>query len=180
MKRSSTFPTTEIVLSLLTILVRTHLEYIIQTNCPCLKGDTHCQERTPIVATTWVEGLRSLAYEGRINPLKTLTLEKRLNTYPQVITQHNWKGLKRTALRLFHQSEKERTDLHTGSINTGTVCYVQSYRCQASAFSKNWAPELTRDSRVSCVAQTSFGAFDVLMMQPLSEPFYAETSNFTD
>ncbi len=75
-----------------------------------------------------VKGLSRLTYEERTNPLKTLTLEKRLNTYPQVITQLKRKRLKRTALRLFHRTgtTRRRANRFTYRLDKSWNCLVRA------------------------------------------------------
>ncbi len=69
-KRLLTCLTKEIFLPLLRALVRPHLEYAIQPNCPYLKKDLYHLERIQRAATRWVKGLRDLSYEERLKDLK--------------------------------------------------------------------------------------------------------------
>ncbi len=62
---------------LLCALVRPHLEYAIQANCPYLKKDINHLERIQRAVTRWVEGLRGLTYEERLQALKLQPLGKR-------------------------------------------------------------------------------------------------------
>ncbi len=73
-KRSFTCLTKEIFVPLYSGLVRPHLEYAIQANCPYLKKDIYHLERIQRAARRWVKGLRDLSYEER---LKLQSLEKR-------------------------------------------------------------------------------------------------------
>ncbi len=65
-KRSFTCPIKEIFLLLCRALVRPHLEYGIQANCPYLKKDIYHLESIQLAATRWVKGLRDLSYEERL------------------------------------------------------------------------------------------------------------------
>ncbi len=58
-------------------LVRPHLEYAIQANCPYLKKDIYHLERIQRVATRWVKGLRDLSYEERLRELNLQSREKK-------------------------------------------------------------------------------------------------------
>ncbi len=75
-KRSFTCLTKDIVLPLYSALVRPHLEYAIQANCPYLKKEMYHQERIQWAATRWVKGLRNLSSEERLKELKLQSLEK--------------------------------------------------------------------------------------------------------
>ncbi len=75
-KRSFTCLTKEIFLSLYRALVRPHLEYAIQANCPYLKKDIYHLERIQRAAKRWVKGLRDRSYEERLRVLKLQSLEK--------------------------------------------------------------------------------------------------------
>ncbi len=76
-KRSFTCLTKEIFLPLYRALVRPHLEYAIQANCPYLKKDIYHLERIQRTATRWVKGLWDLSYEERLKELKLQSLEKK-------------------------------------------------------------------------------------------------------
>ncbi len=69
-KRSFTCLTKEIFLPLNRALVRPHLEYAIQANCPYLKKAIYHLERIQLAATRWVKGFRDLSYEERLKELK--------------------------------------------------------------------------------------------------------------
>ncbi len=69
-KRSFTCRTKGIFVPVYSALVRPHLEYTIQANCPYLKKDTIHLERIQRAATRWVKGLRGLTYEERLQALK--------------------------------------------------------------------------------------------------------------
>ncbi len=60
-KRSFTCPTKVIFLPIYRALVRPHLEYAIQANCPYLKKGIYHLERIQRAATRWVKGLRDLS-----------------------------------------------------------------------------------------------------------------------
>ncbi len=76
-KRSFTCLTKEIFVPLYSSLVRPHLEYAIQANCPYLKKDINHLERIQRATTRWVKGLRGLTYEERLQTLKLQPLGKR-------------------------------------------------------------------------------------------------------
>ncbi len=76
-KRWFTCLTKEIFVHLYSELVRPHLEYAIQANCPYFKKDISHLERIQRAATRWVKGLRNLHYEDRFKELKLQSLEKR-------------------------------------------------------------------------------------------------------
>ncbi len=76
-KRSFTCLTKEIFLPLYRVLMRPHLEYAIQANCPYLKKDIYHLKRIQRASTRWVKGLRDLSYEERLKELKLQSLEKR-------------------------------------------------------------------------------------------------------
>ncbi len=75
-KRSFTCLTNEIFVPLSSALVRPHLEYAIQGNCPYLKKDIYHLEIIQRAASKWTKGLRGLNYEGRPTALKLQSLEK--------------------------------------------------------------------------------------------------------
>ncbi len=62
----------EIFVPLYSALVRPHLEYAIQANCPNLNKDTYHLERTKRAATSWVKGLRDLKYAERLKALEAI------------------------------------------------------------------------------------------------------------
>ncbi len=76
-------------LPLYRVLVRPHLEYAIQANCPYLKKDIYHLERIRRAATRWVKGLRDLSYEERLRKLKLQSLEKRRIRNDLVLTQYH-------------------------------------------------------------------------------------------
>ncbi len=65
----------EIFVPLYSALVRPHLEYAIQANCPYLKKDIH--HRIQRAAMRWVKDLRDLNYEDRLKTLQLQSLEKK-------------------------------------------------------------------------------------------------------
>ncbi len=75
--RSFTCLTKEIFVPLYSALVRPHLEYTIQANCPYLKKDINHLERSQRAATRWLKGFKGLAYEERLQALKLQPLGKR-------------------------------------------------------------------------------------------------------
>ncbi len=100
-KRSFKFLTNEIFLSLCSALVRPHLKYVIQANCPHLKRDINHLERIQWAATRWVKGLRGLTYEERLQDLKLQPLGKRRLRNNLVLTHkilHNHIDLDATQL----------------------------------------------------------------------------------
>ncbi len=76
LKRPFTCLTKEIFVPLYSALVRPHLEYAIQANCPYLKQDIYHLERIQRAATRRVKCLRGLNYEDRLEELKLQSLEK--------------------------------------------------------------------------------------------------------
>ncbi len=76
-KKSFTCPTKEIFVPLYNALLRPHLEYAIQANCPYLKKDIYHLERIQRASTRWVKGLRDLSYEDRLKELKLQSLQKK-------------------------------------------------------------------------------------------------------
>ncbi len=85
-KRSFACLTKDIFLPLYRALVRPHLEYAIQANCPYLKKDIYHIERIQRTATRWVKGLRDLSYQERLRELKLQSLEKRRIRNDMVLT----------------------------------------------------------------------------------------------
>ncbi len=86
-KRFFTCLTKEIFVPLYSALVRPHLEYAMQANCPYLKKDIDHLERIQRAATRRVKGLRGLTYEERIQALKLQPLGKRRLRNDLVLTQ---------------------------------------------------------------------------------------------
>ncbi len=76
-KRSFTCLTNEIFVPLYSALVRPHLEYDIQANCPNLKKDINHLERIQRAATRWVKGLRGLTYKERLKSPKIAAPRKK-------------------------------------------------------------------------------------------------------
>ncbi len=124
-KRSFTCLTKEIFAPLYSALVRPHLEYTIQANCPYLKKDIIHLERIQRAETRWVKGLRGLRYEERLQALKLQPLGKRRLRNDLVLTHkiiHNYidldatqlfkfsrrPGLRRSSIRLLHQTWRTR------------------------------------------------------------------------
>ncbi len=124
-KRSFTCLTKEIFLPLYRALVRPHLEYAIQANCPYLKKDIYHLERIQRAATRWVKGLRDLSYEERLRELNLQSLEKRRIRNDFVLTPKimfhqidleasklfkfsRRPGLRRSSLRLLQQTGRTR------------------------------------------------------------------------
>ncbi len=68
-------------------LVRPHLDYAIQANCPYLKKDIKHPERIQRAATGWVKGLRGFTYEERFRALKLQPLRKRRLRNDLALTQ---------------------------------------------------------------------------------------------
>ncbi len=67
-------PKEQIFLPLFRALVRRHLEYAIQANCPYLKKDIYHLERIQRAAMRWVKGL---SYEEMLKEIKLQSLEKK-------------------------------------------------------------------------------------------------------
>ncbi len=120
-KRSFTCLTKEIFVPLYSALVRPHVEYAIQANCPYLKKDIKHIDRMQRVATRWVKGLRGLTYEKRLQVLKLQPLGKRrlrhdLVLNHKILCNHialdatqlfkfsRRPGLRRSLIRLLHQT----------------------------------------------------------------------------
>ncbi len=100
-KRSFTCVTKEIFLPLYRALVRPHLEYAIQVNCPYLIKDIYHLERIQRAAMRWEKGLRDLSYEERLRELKLQSLEKRRIRNDLVLTHKI----------MFHQIDLEASKL---------------------------------------------------------------------
>ncbi len=79
---------TKIFVPLLSDLVRPHLEYTIQANCPYLKKDINHLKRIQRAATKWLKGL---TYEVRLKALK-LRLINDFGPDPQNTLQANRSG----------------------------------------------------------------------------------------
>ncbi len=109
MKRSLTCLTKEIFLPLYRALVRPHLEYAIQANCPYLKKDIYHLERIQRAAARWVKSLRDLSYEERLRGLKLQSLEKRRIRNDLVLTHKI----------MFHQIDLEASKLFKFSRRPG-------------------------------------------------------------
>ncbi len=92
-------------------LVRPHLEYVIQANCPYLKKDINHLERIQRAATRWVKDLRGLTYEERLKALKLQLLEKRRFRNDLVLTHkilYNQIDLEATKLVKFSRRPRLR------------------------------------------------------------------------
>ncbi len=143
-KRPFTCLTKEIFVPLHSTLVRTHLEYAIQANCPYLKKDICHLERLQRASTRWVKGLRHINYEKRLKALKLQSLEKRRMRNDLVLTQkiiYNQNdlettqlfkfsrrpGLRRSSLRLLQQTgrTRRRSSSFACRVSTGTVYLLQ-------------------------------------------------------
>ncbi len=124
-ERSFTCLTKAIFLPLYRALVRPHLEYAIQANCPYLKKDIYHLERIQRAATRWVKGLMNLSYEVRLKDPKLQYLEKRRIRDDLVLTHmimfhqidleasklfkfSRRPGLRRSSLRLLQQTGRTR------------------------------------------------------------------------
>ncbi len=124
-KRSFTCLTKEIFVPLYSALVRPHLEYAMQANCPYLKWDINHLERIQRAATRWVKGLRGLTYEERLQAPKLQPLGKRrlrndLVQTLKILYNHidldatqlfkfsRRPGLRRSSIRLLHQTKRTR------------------------------------------------------------------------
>ncbi len=124
-KRSFACLTKEVFAPLYSALVRPHLEYAIQANCPYLKKDINHLERTQRAATRWVKGLRGLTYEERLQALKLQPLGKRrlrndLVQTLKILYNHidldaaqlfkfsRRPGLRRSSIRLLHKTRRTR------------------------------------------------------------------------
>ncbi len=111
--------------TLYSALVRPHLEYAMQANCPYLEKDINHLERIQRAATRWVKGLRGLTYEERLQTLKLQPLEKIRLRNDLVLTHKilynhidldatqlfkfsRRPGLRRSSIRLFHQTGRTR------------------------------------------------------------------------
>ncbi len=124
-KRLFTSLTKEIFVPLYSVLVRSHLEYAIQANCPYLKKDINHLERIQRTATRWVKGLRGLTYEGWLQALNLQPLWKRRLRNDLVLTHKIFynhidldatqlfkfsrrSGLRRSSVRLLYQTGRTR------------------------------------------------------------------------
>ncbi len=69
-KRSFICLAKEIFVPIYSALVRPHLAYAIQANCPYLQKNLFHLKNIQRAATRWVKGLRDLNYEKKFNALK--------------------------------------------------------------------------------------------------------------
>ncbi len=124
-KRSFTCLTKEIFVPPYSALVRLHLEYAAQANCPYLKKGINHLERIQRAAKRWVKSLGGLTYEEQLQTLKLQPLGKRRLRNDLVLTHkilHNHidqdatqllkfsrrPGLRRSSIRLLHQTGRTR------------------------------------------------------------------------
>ncbi len=124
-KRSFTCLTKEIFVPLYSALVRPHLQYAMQANCPYLIKGINQLERIQRAATRWVKGLRGLTYKERLQALKLQPLGKRrlrndlvlthkiLYNHIDLVATQLFKfsrrpGLRRSSIRLLHQTGRTR------------------------------------------------------------------------
>ncbi len=119
-KMSFTCLTKEGFVPLYNSLVRPHLEYAIQANCPYLKKDISHLERITMEAARWVKGLKGITYEERLKALNQQPLEKRrlrndlllthklLNNQIDLEVTLLFKFSRRSSLRQLHQTGKTR------------------------------------------------------------------------
>ena len=76
-KRTFTYKSKEIVLTLFKTLVRPHLEYAVQMWCPYLRKDIERLEKVQAIATKMIPGLRNISYKRRLGQLNMFSLETR-------------------------------------------------------------------------------------------------------
>ncbi len=129
----------EIFVRLYSALVRPHLEYAIQANCPYLKMDIYHLGRIQRAATRRVKSLRDLNYEEKLKPLKLQSLEKRMIGNDLVLTGSYTAKLTLKQINCSISPEDQDYDghhldffnkpgeavLHAKLLTTGTVYHLQ-------------------------------------------------------
>ena len=109
-KRSMTSRLREVILTLCSALVRSHLEYCVQMWSPQYRRDMELLERVQRRATKVIPGMEHLSCKDRLRELGLFSLEKRrLQGYPIAAFQFLKGGCKKEGDRIFSRVCCDRT-----------------------------------------------------------------------